>query len=85
MIGVYPPAARTFPIGRAMNKNVTVRMGNCNHRKYIPQLVERTRTGAIDPSRVVSQEHPIADAVEAYQHFDRREAGWLKVELRTVN
>ena len=29
-----------------MNKNLTLKMGNCNHRKYIPQLVELVRTGA---------------------------------------
>ena len=23
-----------------MNKNLTVRMGNCNHRKYIPDLID---------------------------------------------
>jgi threonine dehydrogenase-like Zn-dependent dehydrogenase len=81
IIGVYPPTARTFPIGQAMNKNVSVKMGNCNHRKYIPILLERVRTGAIDPSRVVTQEEPLGSAIEAYEQFDRREAGWLKVEL----
>lgn len=81
VIGVYPPNARTFPIGKAMNKNVSVKMGNCNHRKYIPLLLERVRTGAIDPSRVLTQEEPIGSAIDAYRHFDRRESGWLKVEL----
>ena len=81
IIGVYPPTATTFPIGKAMNKNVSVKMGNCNHRKYIPLLVDRVRTGAIDPSRLVTQEQPMASAIEAYEQFDRREAGWLKVEL----
>ncbi len=81
VIGVYPPTARAFPIGQAMNKNLSVKMGNCNHRKYIPLLLERVRTGAIDPVRVVTQEQPIDSAVEAYQEFDRREPGWLKVEI----
>ncbi|HET9599525.1 MAG TPA: zinc-dependent alcohol dehydrogenase [Anaeromyxobacteraceae bacterium] len=81
VIGVYPPTARAFPIGQAMNKNLSVKMGNCNHRKYIPLLLERVRTGAIDPSRVVTQEHPLESAIEAYQQFDQREPGWLKVEI----
>jgi hypothetical protein len=29
IIGVYPPTARRFPLGMAMNKNLTLRMGNC--------------------------------------------------------
>ncbi len=29
IIGVYPPTVQTWPIGAAMNKNLTVKMGNC--------------------------------------------------------
>jgi threonine dehydrogenase-like Zn-dependent dehydrogenase len=85
VIGVYPPTARTFPVGKAMNKNLSIKMGNCNHRKYIPLLLERVRTGAIDPSRVLTQQEPIASAIDAYRHFDRRESGWLKVELEPAH
>lgn len=81
IIGVYPQTARSFPIGMAMNKNLTVQMGNCHHRKYIPELIEMVRAGAFDPSSVLTQETPIANAIEAYEHFDRREAGWVKVKL----
>lgn len=47
IIGVYPPNASTFPIGMAMNKNLTLNMGNCNHRASVPILVELVRVGAI--------------------------------------
>src|SRR3954452_23594843 len=40
IIGVYPPQLKSFPVGEAMNKNITVRAGNCNHRKYLPRLIE---------------------------------------------
>jgi threonine dehydrogenase-like Zn-dependent dehydrogenase len=81
IIGVYPPQAQAFPIGQAMNKNLTVKMGNCNHRRYIPELVTMTRAGAVDPSNVLTQVDDVVDAVEAYQSFDRREPGWIKVAL----
>jgi threonine dehydrogenase-like Zn-dependent dehydrogenase len=32
IIGVYPETVETFPIGKAMNRNLTIRMGNCPHR-----------------------------------------------------
>lgn len=70
-----------FPIGMAMNKNLTINMGNCNHRKYIPHLVELVRTGAVVPSAIISQVEDIEDALDAYRRFDVREAGWMKVEL----
>ncbi len=81
IIGVYPPTAEVFPIGKAMNKNLTINMGNCNHRRYIPQLVGLVRSGAVDPSSVLTQEQPIMSAIEAYESFDRRESGWVKVAL----
>ena len=81
LAGVYPPTVRSFPIGEAFMKNLTLTMGNCNHRKYIPRLVELTRAGAVDPSALVTQVESLTDAVEAFEQFDRRRPGWLKVAL----
>jgi threonine dehydrogenase-like Zn-dependent dehydrogenase len=81
IIGVYPPTVHEFPIGQAMNKNLTLRMGNCNHRKYIPHLVDLVASGVIDPCAILTQREGLTDAIEAYQCFDQRKAGWLKVEL----
>lgn len=81
IIGVYGEASDRFPIGAAMNKNLTVQMGNCNHRRYVPMLVELVAAGGLDPTHVLSRREPLVDALEAYRSFDRREAGWLKVEL----
>lgn len=81
IIGVYPPSDTSFPIGMAMNKNLTVRMGNCNHRKYIPQLLALIQTGRFDPTRLVTQHEPLDSVLDAYKAFDTRQPGWLKVEL----
>lgn len=81
IIGVYPPADDSFPIGAAMNKNLTIRMGNCNHRKYVPDLVELVRTGAIDPTAIVTKREEMDSVIDAYKEFDLRRPGWLKVEL----
>jgi threonine dehydrogenase-like Zn-dependent dehydrogenase len=82
IIGVYPQAATTFPIGEAMNKNLTIKAGNCNHRKYIPHLIELVRSGVIDPTSVLTQVEPLEEVIAAYEAFDRRQPGWMKVELR---
>ncbi|MGK3983948.1 zinc-dependent alcohol dehydrogenase [Sorangium sp. So ce136] len=82
VIGVYPQTSRTFPIGEAMNKNLTLQMGNCNHRKYIPKLVDLVQTGQVDPTTIITKQAPLESAIDAYKAFDRREAGWVKVELR---
>jgi len=49
IIGVYPMEARSFPLGVAMNRNLSINFGNCNHRSYVPKLVEMVRVGVIDP------------------------------------
>ncbi|HSU19144.1 MAG TPA: zinc-dependent alcohol dehydrogenase [Acidobacteriaceae bacterium] len=81
IIGVYPPTLKNFPIGMAMNKNITLRTGNCNHRKYLPRLIELVRSGAMHPEQFFTQRVPVAAAIDAYRHFDQHEPGWLKVKL----
>jgi threonine dehydrogenase-like Zn-dependent dehydrogenase len=80
VIGVYGSVS-TFPIGDAMEKNLTVRMGNCNHRKYIPRLLDLIRNGTVDPTEILTQIEPINDVIEAYKFFDKRTPGWIKVML----
>ena len=85
IVGVYPELVKIFPIGVAMMKNLTIRMGNCNHRKYLPHLIELVRTGAIDPTELLTQSGPLVSALEAYEHFDKRDQGWLKVQLEPLS
>jgi threonine dehydrogenase-like Zn-dependent dehydrogenase len=82
VIGVYPPSEKHFPIGQAMNKNLTIKAGNCNHRRYAPMLVDIVRSGQVRPSAVLTQVEPLGSAIEAYRAFDARKPGWVKVELR---
>ncbi|MEY9211344.1 glutathione-dependent formaldehyde dehydrogenase [Thermobifida halotolerans] len=85
IIGVYPPGTDTFPIGQAMNKNLALNMGNCNHRKYIPKLLDMVASQQLDITSVLTQEEPITgDVLRAYEAFDRHEPGWTKVALTTV-
>jgi threonine dehydrogenase-like Zn-dependent dehydrogenase len=81
IIGVYPETVRVFPIGEAMGKNLTLRMGNCHLMRYIPVLVQLVRTSAVDPTEVLTNVEPLTSAIEAYQQFDLRRPGWIKVKL----
>jgi len=81
VIGVYPQTFMFFPLGDAMMKNLTIKAGNCNHRKYIPHLIELVQSGTVTPSKVITQMAPLTDAIEAYKAFDLRKHGWIKVEL----
>ena len=80
IIGVYG-SMDSFPIGDAMEKNLTLTMGNCNHRRYIPHLVELVRSGSLDPAEILTQREPMTSVIDAYKAFDKREPGWIKVKL----
>ncbi|GGC99901.1 zinc-dependent alcohol dehydrogenase [Aquisalinus flavus] len=81
IIGVYPPNDNFFPIGQAMNKSLSINMGNCNHRSYIPHLIEMVERGNVDPAKIITQDEEMVDAITAYEQFDQRKSGWVKVEL----
>ncbi|CCH19541.1 zinc-dependent alcohol dehydrogenase [Micromonospora lupini] len=81
VIGVYPQTVTTWPFGEAMMKNLTVRSGNCHHRRYIPELLQLVTNGTVDPARLLTKHEPIGDVLEAYRQFQDRDPGWLKVAL----
>lgn len=81
IVGVYPDSMRAFPLGQAMNMNLTVKMGNCSHRRYAERLLELVESGTVDPSKILTKRRPLTEAIKAYESFDARLDGWIKVEL----
>ncbi len=81
IIGVYPPTLTSFPIGIAMNKNLRLNMGNCNHRRYMPMLIDLVRSGVFHPEQFLTEKEPMTSAIDAYHTFDQKQPGWLKVKL----
>lgn len=84
IVGVYPESMEFFPLGTAVGKNLTLKMGACHHRKYIPPLLAMIQSDVIDPTEILTQVEPLTDAIAAYKAFDQRQPGWMKVELEPV-
>lgn len=80
IVGVYPGDV-WFPLGDSVEKDLTIKLGNCPQRRYIPKLLDLIRSGVVDPAAVVTQHQPLTSAAEAYKAFEERRPGWLKVEL----
>lgn len=70
-----------YPTGQAMNNNLTMRTGNCNHRRYAPRLLDLAAAGPVDPARLITQHEQPESAIDAYETFDRGQEGWLKTLL----
>lgn len=81
VVGVYPKSMTDYPFGAAMMKNLTIKAGNCHHRRYIPRLLDMVASGTVDPTNFLAKQEPIADAVSAYRDFEQRRAGWAKVAI----
>src|SRR6187551_1594831 len=54
LVGVYGPPFNLVNIGTAMNKGLTLRMAQCNVKRYMPTLLEHIRAGRIDAKAVIS-------------------------------
>ena len=69
IVGVYGPPWNLVPIGTAMNKNLTLRMGQCNVHRYLPHLLEHVQAGRVKPSDIVTHRFSLDDAPHAYRLF----------------
>lgn len=81
IIGDYPEKVQYFPIGASMNKNLTLQMGNCNHHRYVPILIDMVQNGTVDPAEILTKVTAFDSAIEAYKAFDKRQSEWIKVGL----
>ncbi len=81
IIGVYGPPWNLIPIGTAMNKGLTLRMAQCNTKRYMPHLLEHIQAGRVDAKGLISHRMPLEDVARAYEIFAKKEDGCRKVVL----
>ncbi|HEX8697311.1 MAG TPA: zinc-dependent alcohol dehydrogenase [Myxococcaceae bacterium] len=81
VIGVYGPPWNMIPIGVAMNKGLTLRMNQCNVRRYMPHLLEHIREGRVDAKGIITHRFSLEDAPHAYHLFAQKRDGCVKCVL----
>lgn len=79
IMGVYGGFVDKFPMGAAMNKGLTLKMGQQHGQRYIPRLLEHIRRGEIDPSYLITHRARLADGQEAYDTFKEKRDGCMRV------
>ncbi|MDQ1080771.1 zinc-dependent alcohol dehydrogenase [Pseudoroseomonas cervicalis] len=79
--GVYGGLLDKVPMGAAMQKGLTFRMGQTHVNRYIEDLLRRVEEGQIDPSFVITHRLPLEDGPEAYKTFRDKQDGCIKVVL----
>jgi threonine dehydrogenase-like Zn-dependent dehydrogenase len=82
--GVYIGLLDKLPFGAAMNKGLTMKMGQTHMHRYMGPLLERIRKDEIDPSFVVTHRMKLEDAPGAYKTFRDKKDGCIKVVLKPM-
>ncbi len=81
IIGVYGPPWNLVDIGTAMNKGLTLRMNQCNVKRYMPHLLKHIREGRIDAKGIITHRFPLSEAPKAYETFSGKKDNCIKCVL----
>lgn len=80
--GAYVGMLDNIPFGAAMNKGLTMKMGQTHVQHYMPKLLAKIESGEIDPSFVITHTAPLSEAPELYKTFRDKKDGCIKVVLK---
>ncbi|MBA2431857.1 MAG: glutathione-dependent formaldehyde dehydrogenase [Chthoniobacterales bacterium] len=80
--GVYVGFVDKVPMGSAMNKGLTFKMGQTHMKRYMEPLMEKVSSGEIDPSFVITHNRPLEEGPDLYRTFRDKEDGCIKVVLK---
>jgi threonine dehydrogenase-like Zn-dependent dehydrogenase len=83
IVGVYGGAMDPMPMFQLFDKQIQVRMGQANVRAHTDELLGILQEG--DPWDVESfatHHLPLDEAPDAYEHFQKKEEGVVKVVFR---
>jgi threonine dehydrogenase-like Zn-dependent dehydrogenase len=78
IIGVFGGYLDKMPIGAAMNKALTFRMGQQHGQRYIPMLLDRIARGEIDPRYLATHSLPLEDGPLGYEMFKHKQDGCVR-------
>lgn len=80
--GVYTSTLDGIPMGPAMNKGLTFKMGQTHVQRYLGELLERIVQQSIDPAFVITHRGSLDDAPDLYKKFANRDDNCIKVVLK---
>jgi threonine dehydrogenase-like Zn-dependent dehydrogenase len=84
LVGVYGGAATPMPMMDLFDKQIQLRMGQANVKAWIDELLPLV-TGDADPlgtEDFATHSLPLAEAPDAYEMFQKKQDGAIKIVLR---
>ncbi|MBB6219841.1 threonine dehydrogenase-like Zn-dependent dehydrogenase [Rhizobium leguminosarum] len=80
--GVYSGLVDKIPMGMAMNKGLSFRMGQTHVKRWTADLLRRIEDGQIDPSFVITHTVGLEQGPEMYKVFRDKQDSCIKVVLK---
>ena len=80
--GVYIGLLDHLPFGAAMNKGLTMKMGQTHTHRYLEPLLAKVKNGEIDPSFVITHRATLEEGPDLYKKFRDKQDGCIKVVMR---
>jgi S-(hydroxymethyl)glutathione dehydrogenase / alcohol dehydrogenase len=82
LTGVYGTEANNFPLGDFFARNVSLKMGQAPVIHMMPKLYEMVKNKEFDPTDIITHRMSLSEAPKAYDIFDKKEDGNIKVVLK---
>lgn len=80
--GVYGGFVDKIPMGAAMNKGLTFKMGQTHVHRYLKPLLSLIEQDKINPAFVITHRMKLDDAPQGYDIFKKKQDECIKVVLR---
>jgi len=80
--GAYIGLLDKIPFGAAMNKGLTMKMGQTHVQRYLQPLLKKIEDGEIDPSFIITHRMKLEEAPHAYELFRDKKESCIKVVLK---
>ncbi len=78
-MGVYAGLVDSMPMGAAMNKGLTFKMGQLHAQKYMPRLMEYVANGQADTGFLLTHPMSLDEGMKGYDMFSKRADDVMRV------
>jgi threonine dehydrogenase-like Zn-dependent dehydrogenase len=82
IVGVYAGLVDRFPMGAAMNKALTFRMGQQHGQKFAPRLFGWLQEGRLETRDILTHVLPLEAGMDGYRLFREKADGCVRVAFR---
>lgn len=82
IVGVYGAKYNGFPLGEFFSRNITIKMGLCPAHAYIEPILKLIEKNKIDPTDIITHKLSLDKGKYAYEIFDEKKDGCIKVILK---